>query len=130
VIGGCLSIALASQTLIKGSHVDHFTVAWAVLGLAAVTDGASLAQTLARARREAAASARPTVDYLLHTSEPTLRAIAVEDNTALVGVAIAAGGLLLHQSAGEPPATLSRRCSSACCSRLPQRDSRVRSPTC
>jgi len=41
-----------------------------------------------------------TVSFLRQTSDPTLRAIVVEDAAALAGVALAAGGLLLHQFAG------------------------------
>jgi cation diffusion facilitator family transporter len=100
LIGGCLSIALAINELVHGGEVAHFLAAWIVLGVAAVADGTSLAQTLREARREAAGWGRPTLSFLRHTSEPTLRALAVEDTAALVGVALAAAGLLVHQLGG------------------------------
>jgi cation diffusion facilitator family transporter len=100
LIGGCLSIGLAINELVHGGEVGHFAAAWIVLGVAAVADGTSLAQTLREARREAALWGRPTLSYLRHTSEPTLRALAVEDTAALVGVALAATGLLVHQLGG------------------------------
>ena len=75
-------------------------VAWVVLGIAALADGASLAQTLRQARLEATVWGRSTLSYLRHTSEPTLRARAVEDAAALLGVTIAASGLLVHELGG------------------------------
>jgi cation diffusion facilitator family transporter len=100
VIGGCLSVGLAIHELARGSAVDHALVAWIVLVIAAIADGASLAQTMRQARREAATWAGSTIAYLRKTSEPTLRALAVEDTAALVGVALAATGLLVRQLGG------------------------------
>jgi len=100
LIGGCLSVGLAIHELVHGGAVDHYLAAWIVLAVAAAADGAALAQTLEQARREAARWGRPTWNFLRHTSEPTLRALAVEDTAALVGVALAAGGLLVHQLGG------------------------------
>jgi len=103
LIGGCLSVALAIRDLTGGARVGHLPVAWIVLAVAALADGASLRQTLSQARREAAQLKRSTVAYLRETSDPTLRALAVEDTAALIGVAIAASGLLVHELGG--PAT-------------------------
>jgi len=75
-------------------------VAWIVLGIAFAADGASLLQGLGQARREAVLWGESTVSFLRQTSDPTLRAIVVEDAAALAGVALAAVGLLLHQFAG------------------------------
>lgn len=100
VVGGCVSIGLAIHSLLGGRVIDHFLIAWSVLAVAAVGDGVSLVQTLRQARREAALWNTSTLDYLRGTSEPTLRALAVEDGAALVGVAIAAIGLLVHELGG------------------------------
>jgi cation diffusion facilitator family transporter len=100
LVGGCLSIGLAVITLVHGETLDHFVVAWIVLVVAAVADGAALAQTLGQARREAALWDLSTIGYLRQTSEPTLRALAVEDTAALAGVLIAATGLLVHELGG------------------------------
>ena len=85
LIGGCLSIALAVHDLLHGAAVGRFSVAWVVLGVAALADGSSLVQTLRQARREAAFWGQTTIGYLRHTSDPTLRALAVEDSAALAG---------------------------------------------
>jgi divalent metal cation (Fe/Co/Zn/Cd) transporter len=100
LIGGCLSIALAAHDVLHGAEVGRFSVAWIVLAVAVVADGSALVQTLRQARREAAFWGQTTFDYLRHTTDPTLRALAVEDSAALAGIAIAAAGLLVHQLGG------------------------------
>ena len=100
VVGGCLSVALAVYELMHGSPVDSFTAAWIVLGVALVADGASLGRSLFLARREAALWGLGVASFLRSTSEPSIRAIVVEDTAAIVGILIASGGLLLHQLAG------------------------------
>jgi cation diffusion facilitator family transporter len=100
LIGGCLSIALAVHELLAGAAVERFVVGWVVLAVAFVADGISLLQSLAQTRREAALWGESPTSFLRHTSDPTLRAIVVEDTAAIAGLALAAGGLLLHQLAG------------------------------
>jgi divalent metal cation (Fe/Co/Zn/Cd) transporter len=99
-IGGCVSIGLAIHSRLAGTAVGHFLVGLIGLAVAALAEGASLAQTLRQARLEAAVWGRSLLNYLRHTSEPTLRALAVEDAAALLGVMIAAAGLLVHELGG------------------------------
>src|SRR3954462_3793670 len=100
LIGGCLSVGLAVNDLIHGNIIGEFLVAWIVLGIAALADGTALVQTMRQARREAALWALPTIRYLRHTSDPTLRALAVEDTAALIGLGLAGAGLLVHELGG------------------------------
>jgi len=100
LIGGCLSVGLAVNDLVHGNVIAEFLVAWIVLGIAALADGAALVQTMRQARREAALWDLPTIRYLRHTSDPTLRALAVEDTAALIGLGLAAAGLLVHELGG------------------------------
>jgi cation diffusion facilitator family transporter len=100
LIGGCLSIGLAVHSFLNRGEVSSFLVGWIVLAVAAVGDGTSLAQTVREARREARNRGASTIAHLRHTSDPTLRALAVEDSAALIGVAIAATGLLVQQLGG------------------------------
>jgi len=85
---------------VNGEIVDLFLIAWLVLAVAGAADGASLVRTLGQVRREAALWDSSTIGYLRHTSEPALRALAVEDAAALAGVLIAPAGLLVHELAG------------------------------
>jgi cation diffusion facilitator family transporter len=100
LIGGCLSVGLAVNDLVHGNVISEFLVAWIVLGIAALADGTALIQTMRQARREAALWDLPTIRYLRHTSDPTLRALAVEDTAALIGLGLAATGLLVHELGG------------------------------
>jgi cation diffusion facilitator family transporter len=100
LIGGCVSIALAIHELQSASGVDRFLVGWIVLAVAFVADGISLLASVATTRREAALWDLPVVRFLRRTSDPTLRALVVEDTAALIGVGLAAAALFLHQVLG------------------------------
>jgi cation diffusion facilitator family transporter len=100
VVGGCLSIALAVDDLTRGSELDRVGVAGIVLAVALLADGTSFARTVRQARREARSWGLTTVAYLRETNDPTLRAIAVEDGAALVGIALAAAGILVPALGG------------------------------
>src|SRR5439155_16407939 len=100
LIGGCVSIGLAIRELVEGGSTGDLRSAWVVLAIALAADGASLAQSLGQARREARGRGQPLPRYLLHASDPALRAVVVEDSAALVGVGLAAGGLLLSDLLG------------------------------
>jgi cation diffusion facilitator family transporter len=101
LLGGCVSIALAVRELLSGPAVERFAVAWVVLAIAFVADGSSLLQALRQTRREAALwGADSALSFLRQTSDPTLRAIVVEDTAGVIGLGLAAAGLLLHQFAG------------------------------
>jgi cation diffusion facilitator family transporter len=100
LIGGCVSMALAVQQFASNAGVGHYLIGWAVLAVAFAADGTSLSVSLAAARREAALWRQSTVSFLRHTSDPTLRALVVEDTAALVGVGLAAAGLYLNQVIG------------------------------
>jgi cation diffusion facilitator family transporter len=100
LIGGCLSVGLAINDLVHGSSVSNYLIAWVVLAIAFLADGSSLVQTMRQARREAAAWGQSTIRFLRHTSDPTLRARAVEDGAALIGLGLAAAGLLVHELGG------------------------------
>jgi Co/Zn/Cd efflux system component len=55
---------------------------------------------MTQARRLAAERDRSVTNYVLNTSNPTLRAVFAEDAAALIGITIAAIGVALHQVTG------------------------------
>src|ERR1700687_4898523 len=57
-------------------------------------------RSLGQARRETRARKRSLAAHLFRTSDPLVRAIVVEDSAALIGLVIAAAGLLLRQILG------------------------------
>ncbi|HEV2719966.1 MAG TPA: cation diffusion facilitator family transporter [Thermoanaerobaculia bacterium] len=109
IIGGCYSVAIAIQHLLKPEKTGHGTAAWIVLAVAFVLDGISLLQGLSQARDEAGERQLTLSQYFRHSSDPTVRAVVMEDGAALVGLVIAAAGLLLSQrlGSGRPDAVAS-----------------------
>jgi len=109
LIGGCFSIAIAIRQLVHGGMTGHMTAAWIVLGVAFAGDGFSFVQSLRQAKNDAKERGRNVWRHLLRSSDPTVRAVVVEDSAALIGIVIAAVGLLLsHQlRSGTPDAIAS-----------------------
>jgi cation diffusion facilitator family transporter len=100
LIGGCLSIGLAIHELrVKGS-TRHTLWAWVVLAIAFVAEGVSWLQSVRQARSAAKRFGVPVWRYLLRASDPVVRAIVVEDSAALIGIVLAAGGLILSGVTG------------------------------
>ena len=100
-VGAVLSIATGVQELLDPEPVTDYLVGYVVLAVAAVLESVSLAQSLRQVRRDSAAVHRDAVDYVLNGSDSTLRAVVFEDVAALIGLALAAGSLALHQVTGE-----------------------------
>jgi cation diffusion facilitator family transporter len=98
--GAVVSIAHGVSSLSHPQESGSFTVAWVVLALAAVLEGASFVQAAAQVRRKADRAQRGFRRHLMRTSNATLRAVFFEDGAALVGLAIAACGIALHQATG------------------------------
>ncbi len=71
-----------------------------VLGAAFVFEGASFLRAVWQLRREAAEAGRSASSHLRSDAEPALRAVVWEDGVALVGLLLAAGGLLLDEATG------------------------------
>src|SRR5439155_24003101 len=77
--------------------------------VAFIGDGVSLMQSMRQARNDAVERGRDVWFHLLRSSDPTVRAVVVEDGAALIGIVIAAVGLLLshHFRSGRPDAIAS-----------------------
>ena len=95
LVGGCLSIAIAILHLKAGHPVAGGAAAWIVLAISFAADGFSWLQGLRQARRQAKEYGLTVWRYLVHASDPGVRAVVVEDSAALIGLCLAAGGLLL-----------------------------------
>jgi len=97
LIGGCLSIFMALAELKTRHPVAGGLAAWIVLAIAFAADGVSWLQSMRQARRQAKEYETTLWRYLLRSSDPVVRAIVVEDSAALVGLCLAASGLLLSK---------------------------------
>lgn len=99
-VGAVLSIVTGVRELFAPERATDYLIGYIVLAVAAVLEGGSLAQSLRQVRRETARLDRDPVDYVLNGSNATLRAVVFEDVAALIGLAIAAAALALHEITG------------------------------
>jgi cation diffusion facilitator family transporter len=100
LIGGCLSIGIAIRELTLRHPVSGHLAAWIVLAISFLADGTSWLQGLRQARRQAKDYGLTVWRYVLRASDPVVRAVLIEDSAALIGLALAASGLLLAEVTG------------------------------
>lgn len=100
VAGGVVSIYHGLNELGESGPTQDYAVGYAVLCIALLLEGSSLAQAVRRTSTEAAALGRDALDHALTTSDPTLRAVLAEDSVAMVGIVVVAVGMALHQWTG------------------------------
>ncbi|WP_081681212.1 cation diffusion facilitator family transporter [Cellulomonas sp. URHD0024] len=99
-VGAGVSVTHGIQELVHPEPAADFGIAYIVLAVSALLEGASFFQASRQAKRAAARLDRDVIDHLLSTSDPTVRAVFFEDAAALVGIAIAFAGIGLHQLTG------------------------------
>lgn len=102
VAGAAVSIWHGIQELISPEPASDFLVGYIVLAIAFVLEGVSFLQSVRQARTGAEHYDRELLEYVLATSDPTLRAVFAEDAAALIGLVLAGAGLGLHQATGSP----------------------------
>ena len=100
LIGGCLSVAMAIAGLKARHTVSGGPAAWIVLAISFAADGTSWLQGMRQARRQAKDYGLTVWRYLARASDPVVRAIVVEGSAALIGLCVAASGLLLSRILG------------------------------
>ena len=100
-IGAAVSIANGVNTLRHPGETDAYLLNYVVLAVAFVLEGVSFVQALGQSRRQARARGLTVRRFIYRTSDPTLRAVFLEDLTALIGLGIAAVGVFLHEVTGD-----------------------------
>ncbi|MET7387782.1 cation diffusion facilitator family transporter [Streptomyces sp. NPDC005529] len=98
--GAVFSIYDGIHTLVAGEELGNPLVSYIVLGVAFLLEGFSLRTGLRQARGEAARVDTTFKHYLRHTPDTAVKAVVLEDSAALVGLVLAAGGLLGGQLTG------------------------------
>jgi cation diffusion facilitator family transporter len=78
-----------------------FVANYIVLGIAVVLEGTSFIQATRQVRGAARRWQLHPLRYVDRTSDPTVRAVFLEDLAALIGIALAAAGIALHQVTGQ-----------------------------
>jgi cation diffusion facilitator family transporter len=76
------------------------TLAYVVLGLAFVAEGLSFVRALRQTRGDARARDRQVLDHIRSSPDTTVKAALFEDTAAMVGLVLAAGGLIMAQLTG------------------------------
>ncbi|MFD1214256.1 cation diffusion facilitator family transporter [Arthrobacter sp. GCM10027362] len=98
--GAVVSIMHGIQQLFEPEPAADFAVAYIVLAISFVLEGSSFLQAYRQARSSAARYRRHTLEHVVLSSNPTLRAVFAEDSAALIGILIAFAGILLHELTG------------------------------
>jgi cation diffusion facilitator family transporter len=85
-----------------GSEQGEVSYLWAyvVLAVAFVLEGVSWARAVWQTRTAARRAGRGIVEHVSVSSDPTVKTVASEDSAALVGIVLAAAGLVLHEITG------------------------------
>jgi cation diffusion facilitator family transporter len=100
VAGAAVSVTHGVQELLHPSPATDFVVGYVVLAVSFVLEGISFSRSIRQARPAAELMDRDLIGAVMATSDPTLRAVFAEDSAALIGLAIAAVGLVAHQVTG------------------------------
>ena len=111
IAAGAIFMSGAAFSVYQGLHtifgsesesVDKLWINYPVLALAAVLEGASFVQAIRQVRTHARRARKSVPDLVRDPEDPTVNSVAMEDSTALVGLAVAAAGVALHQITGSP----------------------------
>ena len=100
VAGGGFSFFEAYNAFHSSQHGGHWTLNYVVLAVAGGFEGVSLFRATGQIRGEAAEAHRRPLQHVKISADPALKVVASEDAIAVVGLALAAAGVLLHQVTG------------------------------
>ncbi|MEE3848995.1 cation diffusion facilitator family transporter [Gordonia sp. LSe1-13] len=99
-VGAAVSVMHGITSLTEPEADADYLVGYAVLAIAAVLESVSFAQAIRQVRAAGDRFAIHPLRFVNRTSNTTLRAVFFEDAAALVGLAIAALGMALHEITG------------------------------
>lgn len=100
VLGAGFSIYEGVHSLMESAPVEGLTVAYVVLAVSFLFEGASWLKAVLQLRREAGERQIGLFQHLFTTPDPTVKTVAFEDTAALVGILLAATGITLHAVTG------------------------------
>ena len=100
VAGGVLAIRDGIDGLLHPRPLESVGVALVILAVSAVLEGISWVVSRRQLRAGAARRDQPVDDFVAQTSDPAPVTVFFEDSAALVGLGLAAAGILLHEATG------------------------------
>ncbi|WP_336030772.1 cation diffusion facilitator family transporter [Geodermatophilus sp. FMUSA9-8] len=101
-LGAGFSFYQGVETILEGEEQGSPTVAYVVLAVSFVLEGASWLKAVRQVRSSARRWGTTPRRYLAETTDTTVKAVTFEDSAALVGLVLAALGLFLEQVTGDP----------------------------
>jgi cation diffusion facilitator family transporter len=100
VLGAGFSMYEGVAAILAPEGISHLGLAYGVLGLSFLFEGASWLKAVRQVRGEAAGMGIGFFEQLRRTPDPTAKTVAFEDTAALIGIVLAATGLTLHKLTG------------------------------
>jgi cation diffusion facilitator family transporter len=101
-LGAGFSFYQGAETVLEGEEQGDPLIAYVVLGLSFLLEGASWLKAVRQVRSSARRWGTTPRRYLAQTSDTTVKAVTFEDSAALVGLVLAALGLAMEQVTGDP----------------------------
>src|SRR5215218_5031237 len=101
-LGAGFSFWQGVTTILEGEEQGDPLIAYVVLAISFVLEGASWLKAVRQVRSSARTWGTTPRRYLAETSDTTVKAVTFEDTAALVGLVLAALGLFLEQVTGDP----------------------------
>jgi cation diffusion facilitator family transporter len=102
LIGAGFSIFQGVTTVLRGEEQGDPLASYVVLAVSFVLESVSLRKAVRQVRASARKWRVTPGEYLAGTTDTTVKAVAFEDSAALVGLVLAAVGVLLEQLTGDP----------------------------
>jgi cation diffusion facilitator family transporter len=99
-VGAVVSIMHGISELGSEEPSSDNLIAYIVIGVSFLLEGVSFLRSVQQLRSAAAKADQDVLEHVLATSDPTVRAVFFEDAAALIGLVLAAAGILLHQLTG------------------------------
>src|SRR5215218_3300325 len=101
-LGAGFSFWQGISTILEGEEQGDPLIAYIVLAVSFVLEGLSWLKAVRQVRSSARTWGTTPRRYLAETSDTTVKAVTFEDSAALVGLVLAALGLVLEQVTGDP----------------------------
>jgi cation diffusion facilitator family transporter len=99
--GAVFAVGYGIKELLSSGAEGSFGIAWVVLLISGIAEVVSWVRAMRQARSEAKEAGLPFVQFIRESREPTSKTVVFEDSAAVIGIAIAAFGIGMHQLTGQ-----------------------------